>query len=356
MCVRIPSTLALVLAACALVACAVESSRTGQIPTISNASSGFSSDVGAAKRGAGFVPDRIVVIVMENHSFDDIVGATDKSGYHLLTPFLTQTAQTGRLATLAFGIAHPSLPNYLSLIAGDYFGVHDDNGSCFAPHRPKGCHSFDKKNLVDSLEAAGISWASYNESMPSDGYLQQQYPKKGDGLYRQKHDPFVYFKDIATDPKRLSNVKTFVDLKKTLNNGLLPRFSFIVPDECHDMHGSVGFCPGPTAALIEAGDSAVQKLVQAIIGSGSFTAHSLIFITWDEGDNNLGCCDAPPVQSGGHIPLMLISGVPGAVRSDRLYNHYSLLSTIETLWNLPKLGYTADTDKVKPMLDLIPSR
>jgi acid phosphatase len=111
-------------------------------------------------------------------------------GYHLLAPFLTQLAQTNRLATLAFGVTHPSLPNYLSLIAGNSFGVHDDNGSCYARPRPRGCHSFAKKNLVDSLEAAGISWALYNESMPRDGFLGQRYPPKGDGLYRQKHNPF----------------------------------------------------------------------------------------------------------------------------------------------------------------------
>jgi phospholipase C len=327
-----------------------------QLPSAPSQASGFANPAQHVPPGAHFVPDRIIVIVMENHSFDDIIGATDRSGNRLLTPFLTQAAQQDRLATLEFGVAHPSLPNYLSLIAGDFFGVHDDNGSCYAPNRPKGCHTFDKKNLVDSLEAAGISWAAYNESMPHDGYLGQQFPKKGDGLYRQKHDPFVYFNDIATNPKRLANVKTFVDLKKTLNNGYLPRYSFIVPNECHDMHGAVGFCNFGPEELIRDGDAALQKLVQQIISSGSFTNRTLIFIVWDEGDNNLGCCDGPPVQSGGHIPMILVTGVPGSVTSSQPYNHYSLLATIEMLWNLPKLGYTKDTQNVKPMLDLLPSK
>jgi phospholipase C len=340
-----------------LLAACGEANKAAQIPDTSNAPAGFVSVPGPMRPDAFLVPDRIMIIVMENHSFDDIIGATDRSGYHLLTPFLTQVAQTARLATLAFGVSHPSLPNYLSMIAGDSFGVTDDNGSCYAtPRKPRGCHGFDKKNLVDSLEAAGISWASYNESMPGDGFMGQVYPKKGDGLYRQKHNPFAYFKDIATNPKRLAHVKTFVDFKRTLNNGLLPRFSFIVPDECHDMHGSVPFCPGPNSSLIEAGDNAVQKIVDGILGSGSFTNRSLLFITWDEGDNNLGCCDAAPILSGGHIPLMLIAGVPGVVTSARPYNHYSLLATVEKVWNLPKLGYTIDTKNVKPMLDLLPSK
>jgi phospholipase C len=346
-----------VVAAALLAGCGSWGNKTSQIPSVANAQSAFAGVSSSIQALKFRVPDRIIVIVMENHSFDDIVGATNRSGYRLLTPFLTQAALNNSLATLAFGVSHPSLPNYLSEIAGDSFGIHDDNGSCYARPEPRGCHSFNKKNLVDSLEAAGISWASYNESMLRDGFLGQVWPPKGDGLYRQKHNPFAYFKDIATDPKRLAHIKTFVDLKKTLNNKLLPRFSFIVPNECHDMHGSVPFCPGPNFALIQAGDAAVQKIVNEIIGSGSFTARSLMFILWDEGGNsNLGCCDSPPFLGGGHIPLILIAGVPSAKVSAQPYNHYSVLSTIETLWNLPKLGYTADTVNVKPMLDLLPSK
>jgi phosphatidylinositol-3-phosphatase len=340
----------------ATVAACGDGSRTQQLPSAASASSGFADDGGPIEPGSAFVPDHIIVIVMENHSLDDIVGANTVNGFHLFAPFLTQAAQTDRLATMAFGVTHPSLPNYLSMIAGDYFGVHDDNGSCYAPGHPRGCHAFRNKNLVDSLEAAGLTWASYNQTMPRPGYLAQQYPHNGDGLYRQKHNPFVYFKDIVTNPKRLAKVETFVDLDKALSAGRLPNFSYIVPDECHDMHGSNPFCPGPTNRLIARGDDTAQKLVEAIIGSGAFTAHSLLFITWDEGDNNLGCCDAPPLQSGGHIPLILITSVPGAVRSARLYNHYSLLATIENVWSLPKLGYTSDTRNVKPMLDLLPSK
>ncbi len=337
-------------------ACGGQSSRTPQLPSAAGGSSSFADVSARAEEGSTIVPDHIIIIVMENHSFDDIVGATNGNGYHLFTPFLTQAAETGRLATMAFGVAHPSLPNYLSLIAGNYFGVHDDNGSCYTPKPPKGCHVFTNKNLVDSLEAAGMTWASYNESMPHRGYLGQEYPHNGDGLYRQKHDPFLYFKDIATNPKRLANVQTFVDLLRQLSAGKLPNFSFIVPNECHDMHGSVPYCPGPNDRLIAEGDSAVQKLVQEIISSGAFTQKSLLFITWDEGDNNVGCCDGPPLQSGGHIPLILITSVSGTVRSAQLYNLYSLLATVEMVWHLPKLGYTADTRKVKPMLDLLPSQ
>ena len=39
--------------------------------------------------------------------------------------------------------------------------------------------------------------------------------------------------------------------------------------------------------------------------------------------------------------------------SSTAYNEYSLFSTIENVWGLLLLGYTADTANVHPMLDLI---
>jgi hypothetical protein len=76
----------------------------------------------------------------------------------------------------------------------------------------------------------------------------------------------------------------------------------------------------------------------------------LLFVTFDEGETNLGCCG---VAKGGHV-LTLVAG-PGAragVRSMTPYDHYSLLLTIEDLWGLPKLGYTASAS-THPMTDLL---
>ncbi|MBV9333762.1 MAG: hypothetical protein JO146_07120, partial [Candidatus Eremiobacteraeota bacterium] len=120
-----------IVAAALLIGCGGENARTASLPP--SGATSFGKGHAPVEPATHFVPDRIIVIVMENHSFDDVIGRTDPSGNRLVTPFLTQAALTDRLATLAFGVAHPSLPNYLSMIAGDYFGVHDDNGSCYAP-------------------------------------------------------------------------------------------------------------------------------------------------------------------------------------------------------------------------------
>ena len=63
--------------------------------------------------------DHVTVIVLENHGFDDAL-------YNGASPFMRQLAQEQGVATLYFGVAHPSLPNYLALIGGDDFGIRAD--------------------------------------------------------------------------------------------------------------------------------------------------------------------------------------------------------------------------------------
>lgn len=297
--------------------------------------------------------DRVFVIVMENHNFDEIIGRTDSSGLVYETPFITQLAEQNGLALDAFGVSAPSLPNYISLLSGDSFGIHDDQGSCYAKPKPQNCHAINSRNLVDTLEAKGMTWGAYMESAPTIGFLGVQWPLKGDGLYRQKHNPFPYFTDIATNAHRMHRIKPFQYLPGDLTPQM-PNFVFITPNECHDMHGAIPLCPGPFDKLIVDGDNEIQYVVTMITGSNAFTPNSLIFITWDEGDrSNQGCCDSPAI-GGGHIPMIVVSGTTGPqLRSSVPYNEYSILATIESVWGLEQLGYTKDTANVKPMLDLI---
>src|SRR5579862_2477407 len=109
--------------------------------------------------------DHVFVIMMENQSFDDLIGRNVEDGSGdptgaFDTPFLTFTAPAmSGFAFQYFGVTHPSLPNYLASIGGDFFKVQDDNPSCFAQPPPgSGCHIVNANNLVDSLESAGMTW------------------------------------------------------------------------------------------------------------------------------------------------------------------------------------------------------
>jgi len=288
--------------------------------------------------------DRVIVIVMENHGFDNVIGGLDPrdpSGTKLVTPFITQLALNSGLGTYYFGLTHPSLPNYLSMIAGDFFGVHDDNDSCFNPAHGANCHGFDVPNLVDQLEARHISWESLNQTMPSVGFLGSRFPTTGPTLYAQKHNPFVYFKDIALDPSRLAKIKPF-DLGQLQAELASPatasRFIYLVPDQCNDQHGTTG-CNADDATILANGDAFLAKTVPVIVGSRAFTEKSVLFIVWDEDDfgSNLSCCGEPGI-GGGHVAMIAVTKGGSPVKNAAPTNHFSLLATIEDGFGLPRLA------------------
>jgi phosphatidylinositol-3-phosphatase len=303
--------------------------------------------------------DRVFVIMMENHGFDEVIGPlvnpnnTDDPNEPLLTPFITNLAFTQGLATFYFGVTHPSLPNYLASIAGDFFGVQDDNDSCFAtPVTATPCHNFTAPMIVDQLEAKNISWEAFMESAPSVGFLGSRFPVAGTAqkLYAQKHNPFVYFNSIATNPARLAKIKPFdlTAFKAELSNpAQTPRYVYIVPNQCNDQHGTGGTIPpgsadcSTDALTLAAGDKFLANVVPAITSSPSFTSRSAIFIVWDENDfsGQLSCCKPSPTGvGGGHATGFVVTKNGKPVKSAVPMDHYSLLATIEDGFDLPRLG------------------
>jgi phosphatidylinositol-3-phosphatase len=296
--------------------------------------------------------DRAIVIVMENHGFDQEIGELNSAGTAPLTPYITQLATSYGLETYYFGTTHPSLPNYLSMISGDYFGIQDDNDSCFNPTHGTPCDSVDAQTLVDQLEPRHISWEGLFEAMPSVGYLGASYPSNANRLYAQKHNPFVYFKNIATTP-RMMNLKPFDlgQLKAELANpASASQFIFIAPNQCNDQHGT-GSCSTDELAQA-AGDAFLQQTVPAIIASPSFTERSALFIVWDENDysGSLDCCGNPGV-GGGHVPMIVVTKHGHPIKRATPSNHYSLLATIEDGFGLPRL---ANAKAAATLFDVFP--
>lgn len=69
-------------------------------------------------------PDHVVVVVMENHSYADIIGSAD-------APYINALAAQGASFSRSYAVTHPSEPNYLALFSGSTTGLDDD--SC--PHK-----------------------------------------------------------------------------------------------------------------------------------------------------------------------------------------------------------------------------
>lgn len=313
---------------------------------------------------AGPAIGHIYVIMEENTSYEDVIGNTADA------PYLNSLAQTYGFAANYYGVTHPSLPNYVATTAGDFFGTHSDTPS----------QRFDAKNIVDQLEGKNLTWAAYMQSMPSVGYTGDQYPATGSGLYVSKHNPFVLFNDVRNSPARLQRTKPVEQLSSDLATGTAPNFTFIAPDQCHDMHGvspksaaqyGMPWCGYPpdfvvSHPLVRAGDDYAKQLVNTIMSSNAWTSDSAIVITWDENESSgqsspnrgyassTGCCASPAGEGGGRVPAIVITGNATHTVSLVPYNHYSLLRTIQDNFGLGCLANTCNA-AVQPMTDLFTS-
>jgi phosphatidylinositol-3-phosphatase len=301
----------------------------------------------------------IVVIIMENNNFATIIG-------NPLAPQINALASKYGLATNYFGVTHPSEPNYLAIIAGDYFGIQDDNQFYCTPAlaiTDPTCagttvnHTINAQTLADQLTAAGMTWKGYFQNLPptppagqlvmtgpnANGPYTFKWPSSTVALYAAKHNPFLNFTGTQ---RALADMVPDTQLFADLATNHLPNFSLVVPDQCHDMHGT-GTCVD-TNQLVSAGDTYVGDTVNAILASPVWpVGRNAIVITWDEDDSadsgqaGTGCCGADP--GGGHVATIVISNQGQyPVTDGTAYNHYSLLRTMEAAFGLAPLAHAGD--------------
>ena len=265
--------------------------------------------------GAG-PPAHIAVIVMENEEYGDIVGSR-------ATPYINGLARSYALATAMYAIGHPSLPNYLALTSGSTHGIDSDCTDCTVPGA----------GLAGQLSAKRIAWKAYMEDLP-----RPCFQGADSGRYAKKHDPFLYYTAIAGASNRCDQVVPLSQLSVDEHAHDLPRFIWISPNLCHDMHD----CDPAT------GDRFLAQLIPPLLSK--LGPHGLLLLTWDEGSSDAGCCR---LASGGHVATILAGpGASPGARSATPVDHYSVLQTIEDLLGLARLGGAscACTPSLQPLL------
>jgi phospholipase C len=263
-------------------------------------------------------PRRIVVVVEENHSYDQVIGNPQ-------APFLNHLAAQGTLLTHFHATTHPSLPNYLAMVSGGTQGITSDCGDCH----------LDTPNLADQLEQAGISWTAYQQGLPSPCSDAHQA-----GAYAKKHNPFLYLHSIRADPARCTKVVPFDRLDADLAAGHLPRFVFVTPDLAHDLHGTANSASNTT--LVRAADDWLQALDAKLAASPAWREDTRLVLTWDEGGGRSqpSCCGG--LGAGGHIATVVAGPRVRPGRDATTYDHYALLRSVEAAFDLPFLGHAAD--------------
>ena len=243
------------------------------------------------------MPDHVVIVMEENHSYSEILGSTD-------APYINSLASAGALFTNSYAVTHPSQPNYLDLFSGSNQGVTDD--SC--------PHTFSAKNEESELLKAGLTFKGYSEGLPGKG---SEVCTSGE--YARKHVPWTNF---TNDPAKLSLPFT----NFPTDYAKLPTVSWVIPDLLDDMHDGT----------IAQGDTWLESNLSAYVAWAQ-SNNSLLIVTWDEDDGS----------EGNRVATIFVGPmvVPGQY-SERI-NHYNVLRTIEAMYGLKPLGSAKGAKPIK---------
>ena len=341
--------------------------------------------IGGGTSGARAAPPAIhhvFVIVLENEDASETFSMSPPAPYLGLT-----MKAAGAYIPNYYGVGHASLDNYIAMISGQAPNP-DTQADCgmfvnfpadsLAPDEQEngqGCvYPADVPTLPGQLDAAGLTWGGYDESMGADparesstcghpvvgGPDNTQSPTKTD-QYVTRHDPFMYFHSIIDDqPYCDSHVVNLSQLPAALGSvATTPNYVFITPDLCSDGHDAI--CANPALPGGYAGINAfLSTWVPMITASPAYQQDGLLIVTFDEaesggaGADSGSCCGELPGPTGvlpggsgpggGDIGAVLLSPfiTPGTI-SQVAYNHYSMLGSVEDVFGLSRLGYAAGT-------------
>jgi acid phosphatase len=250
--------------------------------------------------------DHVFLIVLENHSFGQVIG-------NPAMPYLNGLATAHSLAADYFANAHPSIPNYFMLTTGN-LETFDDSFS----------GTIGDDNIVRALTGAGRTWKAYIESIPSVGFLGPDA-----GTYLKHHNPFSYLSDVTGSPVQAANMVPFSQLSADLNAGSLPNFVYIVPNSQNDAHDCPGGGPLCTDdQKLAAADAWLKANIDPVINSPKF-GNSVLIITFDES------IITDVTNGGGQVMTVLVGPhVKTGFRSSTMFQHQSLLHTMLQLLNV----------------------
>lgn len=248
--------------------------------------------------------ERFFVIVLENADYSDVLQSR-YMGNTLLSK--------GRLLTNYHGVTHPSQQNYFAMTTGTYHFLNFDFTKDVGDY-----------SIVDELEAANVSWKTYQENYPGGCSRVSTADPVGDMfLYQRKHNPFISLTRISGNATRCANIVNAKQLKQDIVTNSVPQYVFYTPNMFNDGHDT----------SIEFADNWLQSFLEPLLANPAF-ANTVFLITHDENDDNFDF-------SNNQVYSLLVGGpIPPQTRDDNKYDHYSQITFVRERWNLPR--YAAD--------------
>ena len=260
---------------------------------------------------------KVVVIVLENKQYTAIVGKST-------APYLNSLIDQGLFFTNYHAQIHGSPPNYRAMTAG-----------VTAPPPPL------PNNIFRSFDQASRNWKEFDESMTSNcgGPNNQKVPGSTEPLYATGHDPAFMYRGNE------SCTANDVPLTSDAQLSSLPEFSYIVPNQCDNMHTypTTGPCPayfGPVGGSddVKTGDNWLSHVVPVLLSDPGVT----VIITFDEGADS-SAQRIYTVEVGAGV-------TPGTVDGQH-YDHYGLLAGLYGFFGLgsaPNGGASATPLPIAP--------
>ncbi|KAG5361758.1 putative acid phosphatase [Yarrowia sp. C11] len=222
----------------------------------------------------------------------------------------------GITLTNYWALTHPSEPNYVGAVGGDYFGINNDDFF----RVPENVFT-----IADLLDIKGISWAEYQEHQPYTGFQGMNFSRQADMApdYVRKHNPLVHYDSVVNVPERLGNLKNFTEFNKDVSNAQIPQWAFITPNMTNDAHDTD----------IEFAGKWTRGFLEPLLANKEFMDNNLIIVTFDEDETYALENKVLAILIGGAVPKEL-----QGTTDDTYYTHYSNLATVQANWQLPHLG------------------
>ncbi|KAI9651146.1 hypothetical protein NHQ30_001183 [Ciborinia camelliae] len=250
--------------------------------------------------------DNFMQIWFENTDFDN--AAED--------PNFKKTAEMGITLNKYFAVTHPSEPNYMAAVGGDYFGL-DSDPFTVVPE--------NVSSVLDLLEDKGITWGLYQEDQPYTGYEGFDWPNQDTGAdaYVRKHNPAILFDSVATKPERRELIKNTTMFHADLAANKLPQWMFVTPNMTSDGHDS---------SITVAGQW-LRDFLFPLLEDENFMKNTLVLVTFDENETYEDQNRIFSVLLGDAVPKHLKN-----TTDSNYYDHYSSIATVEANWGLHTLG------------------
>jgi phosphoesterase family protein len=310
-------------------------------------------------------PDHVVIVIMENHSYGQIIGSVDAPSINALAlqgaNFVNAPTDPIGATSGSHALRHPSQPNYLELFSGNYQGVLQDGHPGTSSEPLSSPPPFKTPNLAASFIAAGLTFVSYSENLPSVGFDGDSYSTNPAlSQYERKHNPVANWQ--AADAPANRHVPFAVNQPFTAfpTNAAgyagLPTISFVIPDQQDDMHDG----------SIAQGDAWLKTRILDGYYQWAKTHNSLLIVTFDEDGNNTPSNQittifaGPMIKPGNYFESNI--NPPDTRTPDGLItptgtgmNHYNVLRTLEDMYGLAPIGGSANVPAISDVFVSIPT-